>query len=481
MDYQKYMDDEVEPDEDEYVQFLELEFQLELLRTRCAALATPEITGKHQFGPFVEWYSINDGDSDYEADYEDSFFPNCVEADLDQPAAAAASQGDDIETELKHSRFSMLPTTDYFTSELAGKLPDHLPPSTGIRFADIPNGLAAISKERAPIEALEDELGVQDPVGFWDLAGLTVNDDVVHFQRQRQTRLKCGRSPVPATMGYFTPELEGKLPGYLSPSMGVKFTDVPHGLAAISTEHVPVKNKLGVQDPVGSWDPAGFMANDNVEYRFTMPATMGYITPELVGKLAGYLSPHGLVAISNEHVLSKNKLGVQDPEGFWDPAGYMADDNVEHYQHRRQTELKHSRLVVLATMGCITPARVSKLPGYLSPPAGIKFADVLNGLADTPKVPSAGWAQILAYSAFCEHWQDKSLGIAASQGDFFFKGPASSDPAAKQKNLAAEVTHSQYTDSQKHMQGESCVDYHSQYMDSQKYMQCGAHRLYSAA
>merc|ERR1712004_908515 len=48
-------------------------------------------------------------------------------------------------------------------------------------------------------------------------------------------------------------------------------------------------------------------------------------------------------------------------------------------------------------------------------------------------------AQILAYMAFCEVSQDQSPGTAASQGDFGFKVLTSSDPAEKQKKLAAEL------------------------------------------
>merc|ERR1712050_581675 len=128
-----------------------------------------------------------------------------------------------------------------------------------------------------------------------------------------------------------------------------------------------------------------------------------------------------------------------DPVGFWDPAGFTADGNVEDFQRRRQTELKHGRVSMLATMGYITPEITGKLPGYLSPSMGIKFADVPNGLAAISKVPSAGWAQILAYGAFCELSQDQSPGTAASQGDFGFKVLTSSDPAEKQKKLAAEL------------------------------------------
>ncbi|CAE7373171.1 unnamed protein product [Symbiodinium necroappetens] len=56
----------------------------------------------------------------------------------------------------------------------------------------------------------------------------------------------------------------------------------------------------------------------------------------------------------------ENELGVQDPVGFWDPAGFTADGSVENFKRRRQTELKHGRISMLATMGYITPeSRVS--------------------------------------------------------------------------------------------------------------------------
>ncbi|CAE7943208.1 unnamed protein product, partial [Symbiodinium necroappetens] len=106
----------------------------------------------------------------------------------------------------------------------------------------------------------------------------------------------------------------------------------------------------------------------------------------------------------------ENELGVQDPVGFWDPAGFTADGSVENFKRRRQTELKHGRISMLATMGYITPEITGKFPGYLSPSAGLKFADVPNGLAAISKVPSAGWGQILAYMAFCEVSQDQSPG-----------------------------------------------------------------------
>merc|ERR1712157_52422 len=37
-----------------------------------------------------------------------------------------------------------------------------------------------------------------------------------------------------SAMGYMTPELTGKWPGFLSPSTDLKFADIPNGLGAIS-------------------------------------------------------------------------------------------------------------------------------------------------------------------------------------------------------------------------------------------------------
>ena len=50
-----------------------------------------------------------------------------------------------------------------------------------------------------------------------------------------------------------------------------------------------------------------------------------------------------------------DQLGVQDPVGFWDPAGYMKDNDQALFNKYRSIELKHGRIAMLATMGYITP------------------------------------------------------------------------------------------------------------------------------
>ena len=78
-------------------------------------------------------------------------------------------------------------------------------------------------------------------------------------------------------------------------------------------------------------------------------------------------------------------------------------------------------------------------PGYLSPSAGLKFADIPNGLAAVSKVPVAGWAQIAAYFGFVEFSGGFDDYKSGTPGDYGFKVLTSADPAEKTKKLSAEL------------------------------------------
>ncbi|CAK0835889.1 unnamed protein product [Prorocentrum cordatum] len=265
-----------------------------------------------------------------------------------------------------------------------------------------------------------------------------------------------------ATMGYITPEITGKLPGYLSPSAGLKFADIPNGLGAISK--VPAAGwaqivaygafcELSQDQSAGTAAAAG-----NFGFKVLTSSNPAEKQKKLAAEIAnGRLAMMAIIGMFFQDGLTgsawgdwalytgsplrafESELGVQDPVGFWDPAGFTADGSTANFARRRQTELKHGRVSMLATMGYITPEITGKLPGYLSPSAGLKFADIPNGLGAISKVPAAGWAQIVAYGAFCELSQDQSAGTAAAAGDFGFKVLTSSDPAEKQKKLSAEI------------------------------------------
>merc|ERR1711971_661360 len=304
--------------------------------------------------------------------------------------------------------------------------------------------------------------GVQAPVGFWDPAGFTADGSVENFARRRQTELKHGRISMLATMGYITPEITGKLPGFLSPSAGLKFADIPNGLGAISKVpnagwaqivaycafcELSQDQSAGTPAAAGDFNFKVLTSSDAAEKqkklaaeiangRLAMMAIIGMffqdgLTGSAWGDWALYTgSP--LRAFESE-------LGVQAPVGFWDPAGFTADGSTENFARRRQTELKHGRISMLATMGYITPEITGKLPGYLSPSAGLKFDDIPNGLAAVSKVPTLGWAQIAAYFGFCEFSGGFADYKTGTPGDYGFKVLTSADPAEKTKKLAAEI------------------------------------------
>merc|ERR1712038_2028595 len=310
----------------------------------------------------------------------------------------------------------------------------------------------------SPLRAFESELGVQDPVGFWDPVGLSADGDSATFLRRRCVELKHGRVCMLATMGYITPELTGKWPGMLSPSQELTFDSIPNGLGAISkvpalgwgqivlycaaVEAAGANNRGDGAGEFGwkvltSSDPEEKkkkLAAEIANGRLAMMAIIGMffqdgLTGSAWGDWANY-SDSPLRAFENE-------LGVQAPVGFWDPLGLAADGDVENFTRRRETEIKHGRISMLATMGYITPELVGKLPGMLSPSKGLSFAEIPNGLGAISKVPALGWGQIVAYCAACEI--SGMSNRTDAPGDFGWKVLTSSDPEEKNKKLAAEI------------------------------------------
>jgi len=108
------------------------------------------------------------------------------------------------------------------------------------------------------MRAFESELGVQAPAGFWDPMGFAKDGNLQAFKRRRSVELKHGRICMLACMGFLTPEITGKFPGFLSPSQGLKFDEIPNGIGAISK--VPalgwaqIVAYFGFVEKQGGWD-----------------------------------------------------------------------------------------------------------------------------------------------------------------------------------------------------------------------------------
>eukprot|EP00439_Symbiodinium_sp_Y106_P001703 s11168_g1.t1 len=201
------------------------------------------------------------------------------------------------------------------------------------------------------------------------------------------------------------------------------------------TEWVWLQQEMGVQDPVGFWDPLGLSADkDQADMK-------------------------GSVYHGTEWVWLQQEMGVQDPVGFWDPLGLSADKDQATFKRRRAVEIKHGRIAMYATIGYIVP-EYFRFPGYLSPSLGLKFSDMPNGLAALSKIPVLGGAQIIAFAGLIEttgFFQAASTtdGRGPREGQFSMKDSTESaepgnygvgfpnfvgkDPEERKTKLAAEL------------------------------------------
>jgi len=76
-------------------------------------------------------------------------------------------------------------------------------------------------------------------------------------------------------------------------------------------------------------------------------------------------------------------FGATAPLGFFDPLGCLANEDQETFDRLRETELKHGRISMLATVGYLTTAAGFRFPGFPADvPAGFK---AWGALAATPE------------------------------------------------------------------------------------------------
>mmetsp|Transcript_139596 Transcript_139596/g.197662 ORF Transcript_139596/g.197662 Transcript_139596/m.197662 type:complete len:435 (-) Transcript_139596:67-1371(-) len=139
--------------------------------------------------------------------------------------------------------------------------------------------------------AFEGELGVQAPVGFWDPLGLSADGDVDTFKRRRAVELKHGRICMLACVGYIVPEYF-RWPGYLSPEKGIKFADMPHGIAAIS------------KVPLEGW----------VQIALFLSHYEGYFWRQDPKRAPGDYEGYGFLGVGKNFIFNFDPIEFKDPE-----------------------------------------------------------------------------------------------------------------------------------------------------------------------
>jgi len=160
---------------------------------------------------------------------------------------------------------------------------------------------------------------------------------------------------------------------------------------------------------------------------------------------ARFVTEGGASAQSAGTFSPESQLGVLAPTGFWDPLGFCDGITEMEFKRLRSCEIKHGRLAMMATIGFIMPF-YDRLPGYLSPSANLKFADLPNGLEAASQVPSAGWVQIFLFAALCEFGFKRGIEEwkTGEPGDYGYGflgmfGPVM-DPEKKKRSLSAEIS-----------------------------------------
>merc|ERR1719277_2594812 len=249
------------------------------------------------------------------------------------------------------------------------------------------------------------ELGVQEPVGFWDPLGFCADNDEAAFKRRRSVEIKHGRICMIASIGYIVPEYY-KFPGMISPSQGIAFADVPNGLAALSK--VPslgwvqiafftgiIEGCFGFDDyktgtpgeygwkVITSDDPeekAKKLSAEIANGRLAMVSIIGmFFQDGLTGSAWGDWALYEGSPLRAEAKEAPpppppfdpaKQIGAMDPLGYFDPAGFSKVGDKEGFANLRVAELKHGRVAMMAALGGVVQHYI-KFPGFDSVPAGI--------------------------------------------------------------------------------------------------------------
>lgn len=62
----------------------------------------------------------------------------------------------------------------------------------------------------------------------------------------------------------------------------------------------------------------------------------------------------------------EKEVGVQPPLGYWDPLGLLKDGDQAKFDRLRLVETKHGRIAMLAVLGHIVTAKGDRLPGNIA-------------------------------------------------------------------------------------------------------------------
>jgi hypothetical protein len=144
------------------------------------------------------------------------------------------------------------------------------------------------------------------------------------------------------------------------------------------------------------------------------------ILASLIATAAAF-APAKQAATSSSLKAFEGELGAQDPLGFYDPLGLVADGDEAKFNRLRYVEVKHGRIAMLAFLGQITTRAGLHIPGSIDL-EGNSFSDYPDGLAaisGPDAIPSAGLGQMILFVGLLELFVMKDVtGTGEFAGDF---------------------------------------------------------------
>merc|ERR1719458_2055995 len=127
------------------------------------------------------------------------------------------------------------------------------------------------------------------------------------------------------------------------------------------------------------------------------------IAASLVAGAAAFApAHHGKVSTSLNAF--ESELGVQPPIGFWDPLGLLDDADQERFDRLRYVEIKHGRISMLAFLGNIITRAGIHLPGSidLAGTSFDSIGNGWAAISGPNAIPQGGLAQIVLLAGFLE-------------------------------------------------------------------------------
>merc|ERR1719171_2651985 len=312
----------------------------------------------------------------------------------------------------------------------------------------------------------EGDIGVLPPLGVYDPLGLIETRDM---RRYEIIEIKHGRAAMLGFLHVIAIEAGVRLPGYLSVSQDLKFSDVPAGCFA-SLEAVPTAGWLQIMvltcmqeagtgfasKPQTDDAEAGDIALDSwVRYddpevrtfklnaerqngRAAMLGITGCLIHELLGVdalyptggLGGAAPPPIIAALGvagSETVADLETLakGLNPTVGFFDPLGlaeaeFWEQSNEATIGFLRHAEIKHGRVAMAGFVGYCVHANGIHFPWKI--PGDELCAPGVSPTALWQNIPFEAKLQIILAIGIFEFYSEAAMSLSPGQGGHYMRG-----------------------------------------------------------